>query len=588
MLQELTVENFVLIDSLTIQFDSRLNLLSGETGAGKSILIDAVGFLLGKKPDKSMIRSGSDRAVVQGIFKISESKASLLHADYGVISEEGLLVIQRELFSSGRSTARVNGFVVTTGTLEAVSETLIDFHGQHAHQSLLHPKNHLKTLDAYAGEVLTSVREEVRQCVEQLHALEKTAKSHGTDKEAIIKRMDAITFEIQEIESAHLVIGEDSDLEEQHELLSNMEQIIQNLNIIQNIMSDDEMEGVNVLKGLSETVRRLSQIGGYNSELKQHEKSFTDIYHQCADASKELSRFCDRLYFDGERYVEITQRLDLINGLKRKYGSGIGTILDYLDALQKEKEAFEGSLDALENYRIRRHTLVEHYTLSANRLTELRRQSALAFQQAIVKELRVLNLPHAQLAFSFDSRKDPFDTGIHQDGADIVELMISMNPGEPLKPLKSVASGGELSRLMLALKIVQARGDDVDTLVFDEIDSGISGKTATAVGEKLVQVSGFHQVLCISHLAQICALGDCHYLIEKQVTGETTVTKVKPLKSVERRDEIARILGGAHFSDATQKASEELLKNGDLLRKQRDERMAATSEQMDSSLRARG
>lgn len=558
-------------------FDSKLNLLSGETGAGKSILIDAMGFVLGKKPDKTLIRSGQERAMVQAVFHLNPHQSAVIESEYGIAADEGLLVIQREMTATGRSTARINGLIVTGNTLEPIGELLVDFHGQHAHQSLLHPKNHLSVLDAYAGDSLLDLKRGVRETVGALNELDKAAAAFGSDIRALRRRLEVLDHEIQEIEAVRLVPGEDLELEEKHETFRNMEEIISTLHIVGEILDADDSEGIPVLKGLSEVTRKLGQISAFNGDIRQYETGFIELYHNCSDMVTELKRYTERLYFDEELYQQVTVRLDQLNHLKRKYGPTIESILDHQISSQQEYDQLLAALEALEHYSVKRLELVDQYRGHAEKLTAFRIEAAKGFEKALLKELRVLNLPNATLRFQHTLRKHPWDSGIHIEGADLMEILISMNAGESLKPLKSVASGGELSRLMLALKIVQANSDSIGTLVFDEIDSGISGKTAAIVGEKLVEVSRTHQVLCISHLAQICALGDLHYLIEKNTVDQLTTTGIRPLSGDGRIGEIARILGGAHVSSASLKASEELLKNGEALRLQRDSNGAAGS-----------
>ncbi len=570
MLHELSIENFILIDRITMVFDAKLNLLSGETGAGKSILIDAMGFVLGKKPDKTLIRSGQERAMVQAVFHMNPFQSAVIESEYGISADDGLLVIQREMSATGRSTARINGLIVTGNTLEPIGELLVDFHGQHAHQSLLHPKNHLSVLDAYAGESLLDLKRDVHETVGSLNELDKAAAAFGSDIRSLRRRLEVLDHEIQEIDAVRLVPGEDIELEEQHETFRNMEEIISTLHLVGEILDADETEGIPVLKGLSEVTRKLGQISAFNGDIREYETGFSELYHDCSDMVTELKRYTERLYFDEELYQQVTLRLDQLNHLKRKYGSTIESILDHQKTAQQEYDQLLVALEALEHYSVKRQELVDQYRGHAEKLTALRVEAAKGFEKALLKELRVLNLPNAKLRFQHTLRKHPWDSGIHSEGADLMEILISMNAGESLKPLKSVASGGELSRLMLALKIVQANSDSIGTLVFDEIDSGISGKTAAIVGEKLVEVSRTHQVLCISHLAQICALGDLHYLIEKNTEDQLTTTRIRPLNGEGRIGEIARILGGAHISSASLKASEELLKNGEDLRLQRD------------------
>lgn len=577
MLHELSIENFILIDKITMVFDSKLNLLSGETGAGKSILIDAMGFVLGKKPDKTLIRSGQERAMVQAVFHLNPFQSAVIESEYGISADDGLLVIQREMVITGRSTARINGLIVTGNTLEPIGELLVDFHGQHAHQSLLHPKNHLSVLDAYAGESLLDLKRDVHETAGALNELDKAAAAFGSDTRSLRRRLEVLDHEIQEIESVRLVPGEDLELEEQHETFRNMEEIISTLHLVGEILDADETEGIPVLKGLSEVTRKLGQISTFNGDIRQYETGFSELYHDCSDMVTELKRYTERLYFDEELYQQVTLRLDQLNHLKRKYGSTIESILDHQVSSQQEYDQLLVALEALEHYSVKRQELVDQYRGHAEKLTALRIEAAKGFEKALLKELRVLNLPNAKLRFQHALRKHPWDSGIHSEGADLMEILISMNAGESLKPLKSVASGGELSRLMLALKIVQANSDSIGTLVFDEIDSGISGKTAAIVGEKLVEVSQTHQVLCISHLAQICALGDQHYLIEKNTEDQLTTTRIRPLIGDGRISEIARILGGAHVSSASLKASEELLKNGETLRLHRDSKGTAVS-----------
>ena len=569
MLSELNIENFILIDELNLQFHEGMNVLSGETGAGKSILIDALGFVVGQKAEKDSVRKGAEKSVVQAVFHVSESVCQGLQAEFGINADDGQLILQRELFLTGRSTARINGLVVTQNVLDAVGEQLIDFHGQHQHQSLLNPRMHLSLLDAFFSMESAPLREAVSKAVLEIQALDRSVNEFGNDSAVLYRKQEALKFEINEISEARLESGEDLILEEQMTLLQNTETVLNALNTAATLL-DGEEESFSAIRGISEAYRKIGSLKSFASQFEAQEEALGGILESLRDFTRDLERVVERTTFDEEAHFRVQERLNVINRLKRKYGNSVEAILDYLTDTLKQQEQIEHHIDQLERYAVERQAAVESYRRVAEHLSQMRREKAHELQELLIQQLHALNLTKARIEITIRERSDPWGVGIHKDGSDTVEFQISMNAGEDLKPLRNVASGGELSRIMLAFKIILAHADQIGTLVFDEIDAGISGKTATIVSEKLIEASSYHQILCISHLPQICSAGDLHFRIEKSMDGNETRTRVVSISGDDRIREIGRMIGGSEITDNTLKAAEELISFGQRSRQNRE------------------
>ncbi|MGN0426780.1 MAG: DNA repair protein RecN [Agathobacter sp.] len=549
MLQNLHVKNLALIQEADVEFDEGLNILTGETGAGKSIIIGSMNLALGEKVPKEMLRGNDDPALVELVFSVENEKTIQKLRDLEVEPEEGLVVLSRKI-TQQRSVGRINGETVPASRMKEVADLLIDICGQHENQLLLSKKKHLEILDEYAKEKL---EEKKRKLSEQYHTYRKLKEEYEAakiDTNEQQRELSLLEYEVKEIEEAKLVPGEDEELEEQFKRFSNGKKIMEGVSLAY-AATGGQMESASELLGRA--VRELSSVMSYDKEVEALQEQLTEIDNLLSDFNHDISGYIDSADFDGERFYEIEKRLDILNHLKSKYGSSIEEVLE---ACRKKQERIE-KLQDYDAYLNGLSASIEKQEKQVKALSEeissIRQEEAKKLTASIVEALDELNFLDVSFTMDFKRLED-----YTANGLDDAEFLISTNPGEPLKPLEKVASGGELSRIMLAIKTVMAESDEISTLIFDEIDNGISGRTAQMVSEKMNLLGRNHQIICITHLPQIAAMADSHFLIEKSVMNQSTVSEIKKLNIEESVSELARMLGGVEITDTVYQNAREM------------------------------
>jgi len=547
MLHALHIENLAIIDRLEVNFAEGLNALTGETGAGKSILLDALNLALGERADPTLIRAGSDKLRVSAMFELpNDPELQTLLAELGVEPEDGMLYLSREVQLGGRSIARVNGQPVPLATLKTIGERLVDLHGQHEHQSLLKPSSHLEFLDRWLGEPALSLREQVRQTVHALRAAERELHELTEREREREQMMDLYRFQVDEIRRANLQIGEDEQLETEERRLTHAEKLIALAGSAYDALMGDN--GAYDLAALAS--RNLSEIARIDLSVAEWGEQLESAIVQMEEVARHLRAYADSIEYDPARLESVIARLELIKRLKRKYGDTIEAILQYADEAEAKLYALETQTERREALEAQIAALQSQATVLCEQLSVLRRAGAARFAEAVQACLRDLAMERA--TFVVEVRPKPMDAM----GADSVEFLFSANPGEPPRPLNKIASGGEMSRMMLALKTVLADASPVPTLVFDEIDAGLGGRTAYAVGEKLAELAHHFQIVCITHLPQIASRATHHLLIEKLADAESTRVRIQALSDEARVYEIARMLAGEPTETALQHARE--------------------------------
>jgi DNA repair protein RecN (Recombination protein N) len=621
MLLELNIKDFAIIDSLHLRLHRLFNVFTGETGAGKSIIIDAMSALLGGKMGAEVVRSGSDRATVEGVFSIealppisdewkpfeatlgadgngtgtlhsgltpvdaeqtitnhadAESAdahvalATLLHT-YDITPEEGHLILSRDIFTSGRTVGRINGRTVTQQVLQQVASWLVDIHGQSEHLSLLRPEQHVNFLDRYAE--LLPLREQLSTKVSEWRNIHKTLLSMQANERELARRGEFLRYEIEEIEKAELRPGETDELEEERIVLNNAERLRELCTLVYGSIkggdtADDFQSALDLLRP---TLKALNELSRLDKNLEEHETNLSEVIFRLEDIAASISSYESDIEDDPQRLTEVEERLDLIARLKRKYGiTSIEQILQHAADDQAELETIVHRDELIESLQQQDGLLRREIGRIAQGISERRREAALRLSTAMEEQLNDLNMQRARFFVEIEQVPDP--NGVPASingqpeqfytcdvtGIDRVQFLIAPNPGEPFKPLNKIASGGETSRLMLALKTILASADATPTLIFDEIDAGISGRSGQIVGEKLWQLTRNHQVICVTHLPQIATFADTHYNVNKQVYDERTITRVNELRPEQRVREIAYILGG-NATDFSLKSAEEML-----------------------------
>ncbi|MDH8677071.1 DNA repair protein RecN [Fusibacter bizertensis] len=552
MIFELSIKDFILIRDVKLRFDEGLNILTGETGAGKSMVLGAIGMVMGGQANKDSIRLGAEKASIQATFQVKENTNKLLK-EQDIPTDEEILIVSREIQSKGKSISRINGQIVTLNQLKRITNELINIHGQNEHQSLLENDHQLNLLDAFGGDEQVALRdlvaaeyEKMRILKNELDQLEK--KSHDR-----IKSLDFINYQITEIEDAKLKDDEDLELEKEFEYLTHLGQIKDTVSMASNWISGEYGEGA--IGTLGQLNGQFRKIETYDTSIKDISNRINELFFIMEDLAKDIDHFSEKLDVDPEKFSIIEKRLDVINTLKSKYGMQISDIINKLASLMAEREEFEAIGELLEAKKLVLEKAIQKYQEFAEQLSNMRRKAALRFESALEAELKELNMKETTFKMDLTSSKTQHITGI-----DEIEFVISTNIGQPFRPLKKVVSGGELSRIMLGIKIVLGKLDEVPTLVFDEVDAGISGITANIVGEKLSKLAENCQILCITHLPQIAVYADHHFLIEKSSDGISTETELKKINDKEIEDEIGRLVGGASVTASTTQHAKEMIR----------------------------
>ncbi len=558
MLTELEIKNVAIIERVNIEFGPGFNVMTGETGAGKSILIDSINMALGGRTAKDLIRSGADHAFAQAVFEVSGEAEEKL-AELEIETEDGLIILSRKITAAGKSTCRVNGRVIPLSVAREIGELLLTIHGQLDNQALLVPSRHRGFVDEFAGNAAEreAYAEKFIKYTDLTAEYDELTRAE-TDKE---HRVEMLKFRVSEIEAAALRPDEEDELNARFEFLENAEKILNGVYEAYSSLYGDE-NASSAYDMLIDASRALEDAAEHDERLRGYSETVSSAVADIDDVTRELKSYIDHAEFEPGEIDAVQERLALISDMKRKFGcADVPEIIAYGESCKKELETIENLESRLEEMRARIETAKEETERAADILTESRREASVRLSQMIMKELSELDM--GRVVFAVDIKPSDFTI----NGGDSIEFLISANPGEDLKPLSKIASGGEMSRIMLAIKSVLSKGDIVDTLIFDEIDTGVSGRAAQRISEKICKISREKQVLCITHLAQIASMGDSHYLIEKSSSDSETTTKVRLLGESERKDELSRIIGGVSVTDTTRRAAAEMLAQAENLKR---------------------
>ncbi|MDI3536237.1 MAG: repair protein RecN [Eubacteriaceae bacterium] len=557
MLRNLVVKDYTLIDHLSIDFDKGLNVITGETGAGKSIVIDALTLVLGNRGSKGNIRNGKNKIVVQGLFEIAERPRLVnLCEEFGIPVEDGQLILTREVDLRGRNICRANGMMITVTQLKALGDELIDIHGQHEHQSLFKKENHRSLLDAFGGQESAKLLDVVADLAGQLRNLKNQIKALEINERELNREKETLAFEVQEIKAAHLALGEDERLEEEKAILTNQESLFENASQAYQILQGHEKQSI---------LSQLGMLQGCIQEIAQIDKRFEKdsgmidgFFSELESLSFSLRNYLDELEYNKNDLDQIEERLATIETLKRKYGFDIEEIFAYLSAISERLKNLGNRDENLKNYQDQMRVLIKKYDEIGQKLYNKRSSDASVLKKALEKELADLAMEQAQVEIQIEHDK----RRLSPRGQDQVEILISVNPGIAPKALGKVASGGEISRIMLSLKSIFGRLDGIETMVFDEIDTGISGRTAQIVAEKIQHLSSVslgRQIICITHLPQIAAMADAHFRVEKTRADDQVEVSFVALNDSGKKEELARMLGGAEVTKKTMEHAAEML-----------------------------
>ena len=563
MLLELTIKNIALIESLRIEFAQGFNVLTGETGAGKSIVVDSVNLALGGRADRELIRTGADKAGVQALFDISQNPAAQKMADeLGLEADDGLISVTRELSRSGRNICRIAGVVLPLSTLKQFTSLLVDVHGQHEHQSLMNPDKHMAFLDAFGDHTHRELGEKVRLAHAARSATAASLKKLLKDAAERERLIDMLRFQVQEISAAKLKAGEEEKLERKLRMLENAEKIQNGVEAAYAYTYSGDGRSMSAQEALLQASNALEGISALDPRFAKLCAALKELYYAVQEAGLELQSLNEELSFDPKLLDKINDRLELISRLERKYGANEAEVIAYGEEAAARLNAIEGSDAQIAELKKQLKAQDRELRAACDELTAARKALAAKLEQDILIQLSDLGMSKTRFSVAFTALEKPLSTG-----ADAVEFLISPNPGEPLKPMAAIASGGELSRIMLALKTIALDADGVDSMVFDEIDTGVSGRMAQVVGEKMCAIAKNHQVLCVTHLPQIAALGGTHFRVEKHSVGEKTQTTVVRLQAEGRIQELSRLVGGGADSESSLSHAKHMLDDAAAIRR---------------------
>lgn len=554
MLKEITIKNFAIIEHLDVTFEQGLTVLTGETGAGKSIIIDAVQLLAGGRGSQGFIRHGAEKAELEGLFLIEDHTHPVLASlqQFGIDVEEGAVILRRDMNTQGKSVCRINGKLVTIAIMREIGAQLIDIHGQHENQELMHERRHIHLLDQFAGEKMEKAYHSYSGLYAKYVKLKKKLETANENEQQIAQRIDVYSFQLKEIDEAKLVIGEEEALEEERRKLQNFSRLFERLNTAYESISADGRG----LDWVGSAMSDLEDAAEVDKNLQPQFETVADSFYALQDAAHVMKGVIDELEFDPNRLDFVEERLALHITLQRKYGTSVEDILLYRDKIADELENLLNRDERLIAEQEKLAQIIKDLEVEAEELSIIRREAAKQLEVAIMEQLAQLHMEKASFKVMIERKKgQAFDVNGHDD----VAFHIATNVGEPLKPLVTVASGGELSRLMLALKTIFSKHQGVTSLIFDEVDTGVSGRVAQAIAEKIAMIASHSQVLCISHLPQVAAMADQHYLIKKEVINDRTLTTIDNVHDADRTDELSRMLSGAETTKLTLKHAEELL-----------------------------
>lgn len=558
MLAELSIKNFAIIESLTVSFEKGLTVLTGETGAGKSIIIDAIHLLAGARGSSEFVRYGEKRAELEGLFLLDDEKHPVYTKcdEFGIDVSDGMIILRRDLSSSGKSICRINGKLVTIAILREIGQYLVDIHGQHDNQELMNEENHLTLLDQYGGKKVKQALGEYVEIYKSFDLLRKKITQLSENEQEMAHRLDLLQFQLEEIESANLQPKEDELLQEEKTQISNYEKIYESLQNSYNSLHG-EHKG---LDWVGHAMSNLEDVGSINTTLKELSETISNAYYLLEDLSYQVRNELEALEFDPERLNFVESRLNEINHLKRKYGQSVEEILTYSAKIEDEIDTIKNRDSHLHKLQKELDSVLQDLTIEANNVTSIRKNFAKVLIDEIHRELKELYMEKTTFDVNFaKKRTSTNDLKYSPAGIDEVEFYLSTNPGEPLKPLSKTASGGELSRIMLAMKSIFSQHQGITSIIFDEVDTGVSGRVAQAIAEKIYRVSNGSQVLCITHLPQVAAMADTHLYIAKETNTGRTKTSVKPLAEEEKIKEIGRMIAGVEVTELSKEHAKELL-----------------------------
>lgn len=555
MLQELTIDNLAIIDHLALEFDDHMTVLSGETGAGKSIIIDAVSLLAGGRGSQEFIRKGEEKLSLQGQFEIPKLPGYVAQLDeLGISHDDGVLIISREIHRSGRNTIRVNGTLVNAATLKQLGSGLVDIQGQNEHQLLLRPEAHLGMLDQFANAKVQPLLASYQEQYQEYRRLEAAVNQKKANEQQWAQRLDMLRYQVKEIGDADLRADEEDELIAERERLEHFQQIATTLQQVVGVLNDDEEAPV--LDQVATIMNAAQEIAPFDPEYDDLAQSLSDAYYSLQDVANQAGHQLDSLEFDEERLATINARLATIADLEHKYGESLADVLAYYDQIKEELTDMEAAADSGSDLEERLNAVQADLLNQGNALSQVRQTAARKLAKQVHTQLKELYMDKAVFEVNFAKTKKPVFSAT---GIDQVEFYIQTNPGEAMGPLARIASGGELSRVMLALKTIFAQGEGVTSIIFDEVDTGVSGRVAQAIADKIRLIAEGSQVLCITHLPQVAAVAQHHLLIQKRVHDQRTTTSVTPLNTNQRVEELARMLAGDTITKLAREHASELL-----------------------------